>query len=57
MYEVTFEYDDSVTLSIELEAGDESRAIDKAFEFADAMRPDVEPSTVTLYRNVVPEIT
>lgn len=57
MYEATFEYDDAVTLSIELEAGDESQAIDKAFEFADAMRPNVEPSKVTLYRSVVPEIT
>lgn len=48
---------DAVTLSIELEAGDGSQAIDKAFEFADAMRPDVEPSMITLDRSVVLEIT
>lgn len=56
MYEVTFEYADGVTLTVELKAGDEEKAIDNAFEFADAMRPDVEPSMVTLDRSVVPEI-
>lgn len=57
MYEITFEYADAVTIALQFDQTmDVAQAIDKAFEYADAMRPDAEPVKVTLEKDIMPEI-
>lgn len=56
MYEVTFEYADGVTLTVELKAGDEEKAIDRAFGYAESMVPDADPVNVSISHEFTSEV-